>query len=381
MADTSPAESSEADVKRYRSNYQDEVDGAALYRYLGEAASEPAMKSLFERMAQSEEGHLALWAAKITEAGGVVPPRKPSFRVRVLGWISRRFGVGVVVPIVVRMEADATTMYDDQPEAVEHGLPADERSHARLFREIGRTRLPGDIPDIARIEGRHRGGTGNALRAAVLGVNDGLASNLSLVMGVAGANPGNSVVLVTGIAGLLAGSFSMAMGEWASVRTSAEAFARQLAVEREELELVPEEEEAELALIYEAKGLSPEAARETAHRIISNPQIALDTLAREELGMSAESVGNAHVAAITSFALFAGGAFLPLLPWFFTGGGLGIVLSVTFAGAGLFGVGAVTSLFSGRNVIFLGSRNLLMGLAVAAVTYGIGYLVGSAAGI
>lgn len=370
-----------ADIKRFQANYRDEVDGVALYRRLAATAREPAMAALFERIAQSEEGHLALWERKILEAGGKLPSRNPSFRVRILGWAASHFGPAAVLPVVARMEVAATTMYDDQPEAVEHGLPRDERSHARLFRELGRNRNVGEIPDIARIEGRHRGGTGNALRAAVLGVNDGLASNLSLVMGIAGADPGGNVVLVTGIAGLLAGSFSMAMGEWASVRSSAEAFERQLAVERLELEMMPEEEEAELALIYQAKGLTPEVAREAAHRIVANPEVALDTLAREELGMSAESAGNPWVAAITSLLLFAGGALLPLLPWFFSDGLLAVVLSVAFAGVGLFAVGAVTTIFSGRNAFYLGLRNLTIGLVVAGVTFVVGRMIGAAAGI
>ena len=381
MSDKTSGRERTADIKRFQANYRDEVDGVALYRRLAATAREPAMAAFFERIATSEEGHLALWERKILEAGGKLPPRHPSFRVRALGWAARHFGPAVVLPIISRMEVAATTMYDDQPEAIEHGLPRDERSHARLFRELGRTRTAGEVPDIARIEGRHRAGTGNALRAAVLGVNDGLASNLSLVMGIAGADPGGNVVLVTGIAGLLAGSFSMAMGEWASVRSSAEAFERQLAVERLELEMMPEEEEAELALIYQAKGLTPEVAREAAHRIVSNPEVALDTLAREELGMSAESAGNPWVAAGTSLALFAGGALLPLLPWFFSEGLLAVILSVVFAGAGLFAVGGVTTIFSGRNPAYLGLRNMVIGLVVAGVTFVIGRLVGAAAGI
>jgi vacuolar iron transporter family protein len=365
------------DIGRFRENYKDEVDGAALYRLLADAEKDPYLKDLFGRLAVSEDRHLAIWGDKLRDAGAELPGDTPSWRVRSLGWLARRFGTQLVSPIVTRMEMAATAMYDDQPEAIEHNLPADERSHARIFREISRHGGPErDAPNIARIEGRHRGGTGNALRAAVLGVNDGLMTSVSLVLGVAGADPGRSFVLLAGIGGLLAGSFSMALGEWLSVRSSAESFERQLQVEREELEAMPEEEEAELTLIYQAKGFTEPEARVAAARIIANPQTALDTLAREELGMSANEMGNPWVAGFTSFALFGLGAILPVIPWFFVGGLTGVVSSAILAGAGLFLAGAVTTLFTGRSILFSGSRMLLFGLAAALVTFGIGKAIG-----
>jgi len=372
-----PPTSRAADIKRFRSNLKDEIDGAALYRLLADAESEPHLKQLFEELAVSEDRHIALWEAKIREAGAPVPRFRTSLRVRVLGFIARRFGTRTVTPIVSRMELAAVTMYDGQPDAVAHRLPEDERSHARIFRQMSRDgRYTTDGVDIARIEGRHRGGTGNALRAAVLGVNDGLISSVSLVMGVAGANPGRSVVFLTGFAGLLAGSFSMALGEWLSVRSSAESFERQLRVEREELEAMPEEEEAELTLIYQAKGLSEPEARAAARRIVQNPETALDTLAREELGMSAGEVGNPWVAGGTSFFLFALGAILPVAPWLFAGGTVALVASAIAAGFGLVLAGAVTTLFTGRNVVFSSARMLFFGIAAAAVTFFIGKLIG-----
>jgi vacuolar iron transporter family protein len=366
-----------ADIKRFRANLKEEVDGAALYRRLASAEKDPSLSALYSKLAESEDRHLALWESKLREAGADVPQFQPSLRVKALGWIARRFGTKVVTPIVTRMEVNATAMYDDQPEAVEHGLPADERSHARIFREISRHGSPERSPlNIAEIEGRHRLGTGNALRAAVLGVNDGLMSSVSLVMGVAGADPGRSFVLLTGVAGLIAGSFSMALGEWLSVRSSAESFERQVAVEREELEMMPEEEEAELTLIYQAKGFTEAEARQAAKRIIQNPVTALDTLTREELGMSAGEVGNAWVAGSTSFFLFAIGAILPVIPWIFVGGTTAVVLSAIAAGLGLFLAGAVTTLFTGRSVLFSGSRMLVFGVVAASVTFLIGKAIG-----
>lgn len=370
------------DIARYRSNLRDEVDGAALYRALAAAERDSTLRGVYERLAATEERHGELWADQLREAGAEVPAFRPSSRVRLLGLLARLFGTQAVAPMAARMEMNAVTMYDDQPEAVEHALHLDERSHARMFREIAR---PGAISSpaaaIGAIEGRHRLVNGNALRAAVLGANDGLVSNLSLVMGVAGADPGRDVVVLTGLAGLLAGSLSMALGEWISVQSSAEAFERQIRVERDELEMVPDEEMEELALIYQAKGIPPELARPMAERIVKDPQVALDTLAREELGMAPEEVGNPLVAATTSFLTFAVGALLPILPWFLLDGIAGIAFSAAFSGVGLFGVGAVITLFTGRGALFSGLRMLVFGLVAAAITFGIGAAIGAAAGI
>ena len=369
-----------ADIKRYKANLKDETNGAALYRLLADAEDDANLKEVFERLAQSEDRHLALWQEKIREAGGTVPNYKPSFKVRLLGWIARRFGTGAVSPIVTRMELSATTMYDNQPEAVEANLPADERSHARLFREISGEPGTG-AADIARLEGRHTGASGNALRAAVLGANDGLVSNLSLVMGVAGAGPARELVLLSGVAGWLAGALSMALGEWISVRSSTEAFERQVAVEREELELMPDEELEELTLIYRAKGLGESEARRAAQQVFENKDHALQTLTREELGISADDSGDAWVAAITSFLTFSVGAILPVIPWIFVSGVVGVTASAAASGLGLFLTGAIITFYTGRGVLFSGMRMLGFGLAAAVVTFSIGRLIGVSTGI
>ncbi|MGE0601800.1 MAG: VIT1/CCC1 transporter family protein [Dehalococcoidia bacterium] len=377
----SKIEASPADIKRYQRNLRDEVDGAALYRLLAQAEKDPHLKEVYGRLAESEDRHLALWADRLRDSGAEVPNYKPSLRVKALGWLARRFGTSTVSPIVTRMEMSATTMYDTQPEAIAANLPADERSHARLFREISRSG-PGRLDvDIARVEGRHSATSGNALRAAVLGANDGLVSNLLLVMGVAGAAPGRSFVLLAGVGGLLAGAISMALGEWISVRSSAEAFARQVSIEREELEANPEEEAEELFLIYRAKGLNEEEARRMANRIIGNHDIALDTLTREELGMSESEAGNAWVAGGTSFSTFAVGAVLPILPWLFIGGSAGIAVSAVLSAAGLFLTGAITTLFTGRSILFSGARMVLFGAAGAVLSFVVGGLIGAGTGV
>lgn len=382
MTDATKAAYSPADIKRFESNYRDEVDGAALYRLLADAEKDEHLREVYRRLAVSEDRHLALWEEKLREAGVEVGARRPSGKVRLLGWLARRFGTGFVAPIVTSMELSAQGMYDDQPEAVAANLPEDERSHARLFREISRSGKPHDPQvSIAQVEGRHRGASGNALRAAVLGANDGLVSNLSLVLGVAGASPGQDIVLLAGIGGLVAGALSMAQGEWISVRSSSEAFARQVAIERDELAMMPEEEEEELTLIYQAKGLAEADARATAKRILGDHERALETLTREELGMSRDEAGNAWVAAFASLVMFAVGAVVPLLPWLLVGGLTAGVLSAVLGALGLFALGAAITLFTGRSALYSGARQTLGGLTMAAVTFGIGTLVGAGAGI
>lgn len=267
-------------------------------------------------------------------------------------------------------------MYDDQPEAAGTSLADDERSHARLLHGITGG-ASGAM--LARFEGRHRGMSGNALRAAVLGANDGLVSNFSLVMGVAGASSAGDAVVIAGVAGLLAGSLSMALGEWLSVQSSRELYANQIAIEREELVAFPEEEEEELRLIYEAKGFDPVDARRLAHRVLSgDPQVALDTMAREELGIDPDELGgSAWTAAITSFVLFALGALVPLLPFLLTDGIGAIVVSAALSGLALFVLGAAITLMTGRHPITAGVRQLTFGLAAAGITYAIGFVLGT----
>ncbi|HUX21148.1 MAG TPA: VIT1/CCC1 transporter family protein, partial [Spirochaetia bacterium] len=230
---------------------------------------------------------------------------------------------------------------------------------------------------LARAEGRHKGAGGNALRAAVLGANDGLVSNLSLVMGVAGAGLANRSVLVTGFAGLLAGSISMALGEWLSVQSSRELYTRQIEIERSEIETSPEEEAEELALIYQARGLASEKAHELANGILSNPEAAVETLAREELGIDPSALGgSAWEAAISSFAMFALGAIIPVLGFIFTSGLTAVVVSIASGMVGLFLIGALTSLSTSRSLVFSGMRMVIFGAAAALVTYGVGHLIG-----
>jgi VIT1/CCC1 family predicted Fe2+/Mn2+ transporter len=218
---------------------------------------------------------------------------------------------------------------------------------------------------------------GNVLRAAVLGVNDGLLSNLSLVMGVAGAELDGRAILITGLAGLLAGASSMALGEWLSVQSSRELHSRQLAIEKHHLVEIPEVEHEEFVQMYKAKGLSDDLAREVAAQLMENPDQALDTMAREELGINPDDLGgSAWQAAGASFVLFAVGAIVPVTPFLFLTGMSAVITSLVASGIALFLIGAGITRLTGRSILFAGTRQLLFGMAAAGVTYAVGRLLG-----
>ena len=281
-----------------------------------------------------------------------------------------------MLPSVTTLEQVDAHKYDQQTDLPT--LAGDERSHARLLRTITQGASQGlEGGALAQIEGRHRAAGGNALRAAVLGANDGLVSNLSLVMGVAGAALSGSAILITGLAGLLAGACSMALGEWLSVQSSRELYQRQIEIERVEIANAPAEEAEELALIYQARGLDETQARTMAARIMEDDANALQTLAREELGIDPKALGgSAWEAAITSFLLFAVGAIIPVAPFMFLSGMTAVITSLIFSTIGLFVIGAGITLFTGRSVLSSGGRQVLFGLAAAAITYLIGRLIG-----
>ena len=365
------------DVARYRANLQGEVDGAALYRALADAEAQPQLAEVYRRLAGVEERHAAGWEARLRAAGASLRPRRAGWRTRALAWLARRFGPHVVLPTVASLERVDSGGYDRQAEARTGGLPAEERSHARLLQTIIGPGRGLEGSSLVRLEGRHRSVGGNALRAAVLGANDGLVSNLSLVMGVAGAELSGKGILVTGIAGLLAGAGSMALGEWLSVQSSRELYESEIATEAAELAAVPEEEEEELALIYQAKGLPEDQARALAGRLLANRETALDTLAREELGIDPRELGgSAWEAAGTSFVLFALGAVVPLAPFFVLAGARAVVASLTVSAVALFGIGAGITLLTRRGVIATGMRQVLFGLGAAGLVYGVGRLIG-----
>jgi vacuolar iron transporter family protein len=365
------------DIRRYIAFLDDERNSAMLYRALSETDENPKIAGLYKRLAETEERHARVWEEKLKEAGVAVPEFWPAFRTRALIILARWFGIEAVLPTLSAIEDVGTEDYAGHADS--KGLVADERSHATLLRTLEKTSGGVAGSTLARLEGRHRVAGGNALRAAVLGASDGLLSNFNLVMGVAGAALATRNILLTGLAGLLAGAISMALGEWISVQSSRELYAGQIKAEKEEIEKVPEEEAEELVLIYEARGMDGDSARKLAEKIISNKETALDTLVREELGINPQELGgSAWEAAIMSFLLFAAGAIVPVIPYMFLGGTHAIVASALLSAAALFAVGAAITLFTGRSVLYSGMRQVVFGLVAAGFTFFIGRLIGVA---
>jgi vacuolar iron transporter family protein len=380
MATREQAPSAEQ-LKRYRRYLLAEWEAAALYRRLADADKDQDRAGILRELAAMEDKHAARWQARLEAAGEPLPSWRPSLRSRALGWLARLGGASAVIPILERAEAADENMYAVDPEAQDFSL--DEELHGRVFQRLGRGDTSGldaarltDPGQIAVREKRHRGDQGGGLRAGVFGVNDGLLSNLSLVMGVAGSGTGQNNIILAGLAGLLAGASSMAIGEYLSMSVQREMYQREIAVERAELEEDPEQERQELELIYRAKGLSAEEARNVSHRIIGNKETALDTLAREELGLDPDELGSPITAAISSFAMFALGAFLPVLPFLVLAGQTAFVSSIVLGTIAITAVGALTAVLTGRSPLRGAGRQLALSAVAVAVTYTIGHVLG-----
>jgi VIT1/CCC1 family predicted Fe2+/Mn2+ transporter len=337
-------------------SWREEKQSAWLYREL--AACEPDRKiaALFVALAAAAEGQAEKWRA---ESGAAVPSFTPSTRARITAALARGLGPRRVKPMLVAMKVRGISVYDSRSATPGHLMPT----------------------SVAQVGVRHKGYGGGNLRAAVFGVNDGLVSNTSLIMGVAGASAGIGAVITSGVAGLLAGALSMAAGEYISMRSQREMFEYQIGLERDELNEYPEEEAEELALIYSARGMDLEEARRIARDLVKNHDAALDALAREELGLNPDDLGSPWGAAIFSFLAFSAGAVLPLLPFAF-GLPLGsaVTVAAVIAGIALYGVGAALSLFTGRNAWVGGLRMVAIGGGAGIVTWFIGSLLGAAIG-
>ena len=334
-------------------SWQEEKRSAYLYRVVSDMESGTARQFLFLELAKAADEQAELWVKEAAKTGNVLPAAYlPDMRTRVVAWLLRRFGPRPLRGILAAMKVRGMSLYSKA--APGHAIPT-------TLSEIGK---------------RHKGYGGGNLRAAVFGVNDGLVSTASLVMGVAGAAASDAVILLSAVAGLLAGAFSMAAGEYISVRSQREMFEYQIGLEKAELDQYPQEEAAELALIFEAKGLSKAEARNLADTIIADPDRALDTLAREELGLNPEELGSPLGAAGFSFASFAAGGIIPTLPFMIGSGAHSLILAVGMTGVSLFGVGAVLSLFTGRHAWLGGLRMLLIGGAAGGATYIIGKALG-----
>lgn len=365
-------------LREVRDMLRGEREAAALYRSLADAES-GERREVFLELADIEDRHAAHWEDRLRTWGAGVPtPRGPGLRTRALGLAARRLSTDRVLPLIERAERADAGKYDADPDAP-RAMAADERSHARRLQHLGDGR-PTPKEAIARREDWHRADRSGALRAGVFGVSDGLVSNTSLVMGFAGSGSSRSVILLAGVAGLLAGAFSMAAGEYVSVTSQREMFEREIALEARELEEKPEEERDELVLLYRAKGLSREEARAIADTIMKDKVAALDTLAREELGLDPSELGSPWAAAGSSMVTFALGALVVVLPYLVAGGSPALFAAIGLSVLAMLGVGAFLGSMNRRSVVRSALRQLLVGGLAALVTFGVGRLIGVSVG-
>ena len=328
--------------------WHSEKTAAYLSAAVAAAEPDPVKAALFKQMAAAAEAQAVILAGDL----GRTPEFVPSLRARLIVGLVGIFGPRAMRPVLAATKVRGVSVYSGKTSApAGHPMP-------KTVEEVGR---------------QHRSFGGGTLRAGVFGVNDGLVSNTCLVMGVAGAAAEPGIIVLTGVAGLLAGAFSMAAGEYISMLSQREMFEHQIAQERDELQRYPKEEAEELALIYAARGIPVAEARDISTHLVANPEQALDTLAREELGLNPDDLGSPIGAALSSFIAFAIGASLPLIP-FLLGSGNGVLIASALSGTALFVVGALLSLFSGKSAWISGLRMLAIGAAAAAATYGIGTL-------
>ncbi len=376
------------DPKRFLGYLEAERNAVLLYRALAETTDGDRREALLE-LAEIEEHHAAHWVDKLQEYGIAVPPAPLDLDPNDAGLLARARAAGLdgVLQTLEDVEGAASGMYDDEPEAP-LGMSDDERAHAealRLMREdpsklVLQGRAPHRVLSPSNGEKWHRTDRSGSIRAAVFGISDGLVSNTALVMGFAGAQTANSTVLFAGLAGLFAGAFSMAAGEYVSVASQRDLFRREIEMEASELRDNPAEEQKELELIYRAKGISREIAAQTASQIMSDPKMALETLAREELGLDPDELGSPVKVAISSFISFAVGASFVVLPYFFLTGTAALITAICLSLLAMILVGATVGKLSGRNVFFSVGRQLMWGVGAAAVTFGIGKIVSAVTG-
>jgi VIT1/CCC1 family predicted Fe2+/Mn2+ transporter len=370
--------------KRSLANLKLERDAIYLYDQLAAIETDPDRAATFKRIASNERRHADIWATRLTALGATVPPATAArTRVRLIVAIARRFGTNRVADLVRALEGDEEQAYSGQLTPETAAIAADEREHAALWDEMtgrGPARSQSRGGRTLAEEAWHRGGRSGTLRAAVFGANDGLVSNLSLIMGVAGASANNEVIILAGVAGLMAGAFSMAAGEYISMQSQRELFENQISIEREEMRVMPDIEEQELSAIYRSKGLSEADADRIAASLMKDPKQALDTKVREELGLDPNELGSPWGAAASSFAAFGIGAVVPLVPFLLTTGMLAFVSGLTLSFVALFAVGAGVSLVTGRGLLFSGARQVLIGAGAAAMTYAVGSIFNATIG-
>lgn len=359
-------------IADYKDHWQDEADAAFLYRILASAEPDPSRKVIYERLADVEDRHVVLWADLLEKRGVKLPSDpSPSRRARLMAWVARRFGPSILLSLLLREEGQEVKGYlrlhqEEGPKEVQDTaltLAHESAEHAEHLRELSG----------GEGEPWHRTGSGGFLRNVIYGFNDGLTANFGLVAGVLGATTGDNqnIVLVSGIAGMVADALSMGSSGYLAAKSEQEVYDHEIAVEKQEIELMPEVEQEELALIYEAKGMKREHAENLAADVMQSPERALDEKVREEL-----KIGEAHATPmregwVTGLAT-AVGAFLPVFPFLVLDGALAVWSAFILAMVSHFGVGAARSLFTGRGIFRSGFDMFVVGLGVAVVGYFVG---------
>jgi len=367
------------ELTRILRNWKDERDSAALYAALASIEKNPHLRRVFRRLADSEREHSAYWEERLRAQGETVPKFRPSVRARLMMQLARQFGVAFVVPSITTRELADHDRYSSQEDANAAGLSNEERGHAAVMRRIAS--YGGGVHSSDLTEARSAGSLGNDLRAAVLGANDGLASIFCLMMGVAGGGMAPSAMILTGVAGLVAGASSMALGEWLSVTNAREMASSQMDADVKELHATAAWKREQLTLIYEAKGMTEEEAERAAERAIAQDPEAIRSLIGEERMIAVAGIANNPMsAAAYSFCLFALGGCVPLLSFFFATSTRAVIASAILSLAALFAIGLMTSFFNGRSPLFSALRQMTIGAAAAALTYAAGRIVGAALG-
>ena len=361
-----------ADVKEWLHHWQDEADAAFLYLALAGQESDPHRKDIYIKLAGVEERHVQMWSALLAENGYKVDRAEPSFNARLRAWFGRRFGTRYLLPLLLREEGQEVKGYlnlhkaSSQADAQEVSLQLAKESAAHA----------GTLADLAgkSSEPWHKTGSGGFLRNVVYGFNDGLTANFGLVAGVIGAAVQPHVIMISGVAGMIADALSMGSSGYLAAKSEQEVYEHEIAMEKEEIALMPEVEMDEMALQYEAKGVDPRTARRMAEEVMRDPARALGEQVREEL-----KIGEAHATPfregwITGVAT-AVGAFIPVFPFLVFEGRVAIWVAFTIAMLSHFAVGAARSFFTGRGVFRSGVDMFVVGVGVAAVGYLVGDLI------
>jgi vacuolar iron transporter family protein len=366
------------DLDAFEHHWQDEADAAYLYRVLASAESDPGRRDVYQRLAEVEDRHVTIWAGLLAQHGRAPGAFRPGGRTRLLAWLGRRFGAGFLLPMLLREEGREVKAYLDMHRATPSGTAGGGEALllARESAEHAST-LAGIAGGGARGEPWHRAEAGGMLRNVVYGFNDGLTANFGLVAGVLGATAAQAhqTIIVAGVAGLIADALSMGSSGYLAAKSEQEVYANEIAMERDEIALMPEVERDELALIYEAKGMEKGAAMALATQVMADPQRMLQEQVQEELKISGMDVAPLREGWITGLAT-AVGAVLPVFPFFLWTGTTAIIVAFTVAMLSHFLVGAARSVFTGRGVLRSGFDMFVVGLGVALVGYFVGEWVG-----